>query len=274
MKLNMILLYLLVAAAYVAGAMLEWRRLGRVEGGDHEPATPLARWLPLLAIAGHAILITRVVFASDGLDLSLPNALSAVAGMVALFAWVGAQSRALPGVGAIALVVAAFAALLPAAFPNPHRFSISDEPWAALHIAVALVALSLLIVAGLEALLLMGVERRLHRGLPDPTGGTMPPLLTMERFLFRLVGVGYALLTVTMLSGIFFSEQVFGKPLTFTHKIVFSVLGWLVFGVFLVGRQWYGWRGRKALVWILSGSILLLVAYLGSKFVLEVLLKR
>ena len=102
----------------------------------------------------------------------------------------------------------------------------------------------------------------------------MPPLLTMERFLFRLVGVGYTLLTVTMLSGIFFSEQVFGKPLTFTHKIVFSVLGWMVFGVFLVGRQWYGWRGRKALVWILSGSILLLLAYLGSKFVLEVLLKR
>lgn len=270
----MILLYLAIAAAYLVSALLEWRLLGDPQGANGPQAASIARWLPLVAIAGHALLIFKVVFASDGLDLSLPNALSAVAGTVALFAWLGSQSRALPGVAAIALLVAALAVLLPAAFPNPHRFSITDEPWAALHIAVALVAFSLLIVAGLQAMLLMGLERRLHRGLPDTAAGAMPPLLTLERFLFRLVGVGYVLLTVTMLSGIFFSEQLFGKPLTFTHKVVFSVLGWLVFGAFLIGRQRYGWRGRRALVWILAGSALLLLAYVGSKFVLEVILNR
>jgi ABC-type uncharacterized transport system permease subunit len=102
----------------------------------------------------------------------------------------------------------------------------------------------------------------------------MPPLLTLERFLFRLVVLGYALLTLTMLSGIVFSEELFGKPLTWTHKVVFSVLGWLVFGALLVGRYRYGWRGKVALRWILVGSVLLLLAYIGSKFVLEAILHR
>jgi ABC-type uncharacterized transport system permease subunit len=66
----------------------------------------------------------------------------------------------------------------------------------------------------------------------------------------------------------------FGKPLTLTHKVVFSVLGWLVFGAVLVGRYRYGWRGKVALRWILVGSVLLLLAYIGSKFVLEAILHR
>jgi ABC-type uncharacterized transport system permease subunit len=79
---------------------------------------------------------------------------------------------------------------------------------------------------------------------------------------------------LTLLSGIVFSEELFGKPLTFTHKIVFSVLGWLVFGAVLFGRYRYGWRGKTALRWILTGGILLLLAYIGSKFVLEAILHR
>jgi ABC-type uncharacterized transport system permease subunit len=143
-----------------------------------------------------------------------------------------------------------------------------------LHIAVALTGYAMLIVAGLQALLLIGLQRRLHRGVAARGAVTIPPLLTLERFLFRLVSVGYVLLTLTLLSGIFFSEELFGKPLTLTHKVVFSVLGWLVFGAVLVGRYRYGWRGKVALRWILAGSVLLLLAYIGSKFVLEAILRR
>jgi ABC-type uncharacterized transport system permease subunit len=82
------------------------------------------------------------------------------------------------------------------------------------------------------------------------------------------------LLTITMASGALFSEEVFGKPFRFTHKVVFSVLAWLVFAVLLIGRHRYGWRGRSALVWVLAGTVLLVLAYLGSKFVLEVILGR
>lgn len=270
----MILLYPPVVTAYLVAAWLEWRRLAHPGESISPGAAAIARWLPVVALAGHAVLISSAVFTGSGLDLSLANALSAVAGLTALFAWLGAWSRALPGVMAIALPVAAIAVVLPLAFANPHRMSLADEPWAALHIAVALAAYALLIVAALQAFLLMSLERRLHRGLATPDAAASPPLLTLEKFLFRLVGVGYALLTLTLVSGILFSEQLFGKPITLTHKTVFSVLGWLVFGGLLWGRQRYGWRGRVALRWILAGSGLLLLAYIGSKFVLEVILHR
>jgi ABC-type uncharacterized transport system permease subunit len=174
----------------------------------------------------------------------------------------------------VALPVAALASWLPLLFANPHRFSFTEEPWAALHIAVALIAYALLIVATMQALMLMGLQKRLHRGLPEPNARELPPLLTMEQFLFRIVGAGFALLTLTLATGIFFSEQLFGKPLTLNYKTVFSVLAWVAFGALLVGRHRFGWRGRTALNWILFGSALLLLAYIGSKFVLEVILRR
>jgi ABC-type uncharacterized transport system permease subunit len=269
-----ILLYLLVPAAYLAAAALEWRRLAPPVGTAPEHSRVLANVLAGAALAGHATLVVGAVFSRDGLDVSLANALSAVAGLTALFAWVGNLAPTLPGVAIVAFPVAALAAPLPALFANPHRFSLVDEPWAALHIAIALSAYALLIVAALQALLLLGFERRLHRALPDRVAEALPPLLTLERFLFRLVGIGYALLTLTLVTGAVFSEQLFGKPLRFQHKVVFSVLAWLVFSGLLFGRYRYGLRGRTALHWILAGTGLLLLAYVGSKFVLEVILGR
>jgi ABC-type uncharacterized transport system permease subunit len=118
------------------------------------------------------------------------------------------------------------------------------------------------------------LERRLHRGLPTADAESTPPLLTLERYVFRLVGVGFVLLTLTVVSGALFSEQVFGKPFTLTHKSVFTMLAWITFGALLAGRWRFGWRGRQAAKWIVTGSVLLVLAYLGSKFVLEVLLGR
>jgi ABC-type uncharacterized transport system permease subunit len=270
----MILLYLPVSAAYLAAAWLEWQRLVQPAHADAHRRAAFAAWLTGGALAGHAILVTGAIVAADGLDLSLANALSAVAGLTALFAWIGSITRSLPGASVVALPVTALAAWLPALFSNPHRFSITAEPWAAVHIAIALIAFALLIVAAMQALMLMGLQKRLHRGLPEANPGELPALLTLERFLFRIVGAGYALLTLTLATGIFFSEQLFGKPLTLNYKTVFSVLAWFAFGALLVGRHRFGWRGRTALNWILFASALLLLAYIGTKFVLEVILRR
>jgi ABC-type uncharacterized transport system permease subunit len=269
----MILLYLLVPAAYLVAAWPEWQRLAQPASQQSPGVVALSRWMPAFALTGHAVLVASTVFTREGLDLSLVNATSAVAGAAALFAWIVGLGGALPGVSAITLPVAALATPLPALLPNPHRFSFADGPLAALHIAVALMAYALFIVAALQALVLLGLERRLHRGLPDPRAGTLP-LLTLERFLFRLLDVGFVLLTITLASGAIFSEEVFGKPFRFTHKIVFSVLAWLTFGALVIGRHRYGWRGRSALVWVLAGTIMLVLAYLGSKFVFEVILGR
>ena len=102
----------------------------------------------------------------------------------------------------------------------------------------------------------------------------LPPLLTMERLLFQMLGAGFVLLTLTVASGVVFSEEIFGRALTFDHKTVFGLLSWLIFGVLLAGRLAYGWRGRAALNGTFAGFAALLLAYVGSRFVLEVMLGR
>ena len=116
------------------------------------------------------------------------------------------------------------------------------------------------------------LEKQLHRGAPMQGGA--PPLLTLEAMLFRTIGAGFALLTLAVFSGVLFSEELFGKPARFSHKTVFGVISWLIFGALLAGRIFYGWRGRTAVRWTLAGFFALVLAYIGSKFVLEVILGR
>ena len=260
----MSLLYVAVAALYGASLWLRPPRVG--------PASSAA--LVTLAVVVHAVTIVRAVFAPDGIDLSFPQALSLVAWLTVVVATLAGLLAKLPAVGNVILPVAALCALLPLAGGAPHRFAYAGETWAAIHIGVALVGYALFTVAALQALLLAGLEKRLHSGITRPESDGTVPLLTLERFLFQLVGAGFVLLTLTIASGLVFSEEVFGQPVTLTHKNVFSVLGWVTFGVLLFGRWRYGWRGRPALYWILAGTALLVLGYLGSKFVSQVLLGR
>ena len=263
-----ILLHVVVAALYLAAA---W--VCRPRDGGTVPAHVLAGAIGV-ALVVHAVVIVRAIVTPDGLDLSFVHALSLVAGLAVLVAWASGALRVLPGVATMILPVAALCAALPALSRTPHRFAYADAPWAAAHISVALVAYALFVVAALQAVVLTGIEQRLHRGAPAASEPATAPLLTLERYLFRLIAIGFVLLTITLVSGILFSESLFGRPLTFTHKNVFSVAGWAVFAVLLFGRWRYGWRGRTALKWIVGGTLLLVLGYLGSKFVLEVLLHR
>ena len=116
-------------------------------------------------------------------------------------------------------------------------------------------------------------ETQIRRGA-DPHSGI--PLLTLERLMFRFVGTGFVLLTATLAVGFLFSQQLYGTAIPFRldHKTAFSLLSWLVFAILLMGRARFGWRGRRAVRVIYIGSGLLLLAYVGSRFVLEVILGR
>ncbi len=135
-------------------------------------------------------------------------------------------------------------------------------------------AYSLFTIASLHVLLMALLERRLHhRTLPQALRG-LPPLLAMETLLFRIIWAGFILLTLTIASGVVFSEELFGRAAKLNHKTVFGVLSWIVFALLLGGRFVYGWRGRVAVRWTLAGFLMLVLAYIGSKFVLEVILGR
>ena len=262
-----ILIHVVAAALYAAAAWTRWPTRQPSPGA-------LAMLLPPLALIAHAAALATSIATPQGLDISLVNALSLVAALCVLVAWVTGFLRTLPGSAAIVLPIAAVASLLPVLLTHPHRFPYAGEPWATAHIAIALLAYAFLLVAAVTALLMNGLERRLHRGLSASDAEATPPLLTLERYVFRLVGIGFVLLTLTVVSGALFSEQVFGKPFTFTHKSLFTILAWITFGALLAGRWRFGWRGRQAAKWIVTGSVLLVLAYLGTKFVLEVLLHR
>lgn len=156
----------------------------------------------------------------------------------------------------------------------------SASPLFQVHLLLAILAYSLLTIAAIHALLMATMERRLHGEAVAAPGrlsfviDRLPPLLAMEGVLFRLITVGFVLLTATLVSGIFFSEELFGRPLRFDHKTVFAIAAWVVFAGLLLGRMVFGWRGRTALRWTITGFAMLMLAYVGSHFVLEVLLKR
>ncbi len=160
--------------------------------------------------------------------------------------------------------------LLAAAFPGA-PLHVSVSPWLPLHWALGIASYGLFAAAALHAWLMMRVEHSM-RTAATPQAGL--PLLTLERLTFRFAGAGFVLLSLTLVAGLLFSERLYGQPARWDHKTVFSVLSWVVFAGLLLGRYRFGWRGRKAVRVLYIGSLLLLLAYAGSRFVLEVILRR
>ncbi|MCD0217090.1 cytochrome c biogenesis protein CcsA, partial [Enterobacter hormaechei subsp. steigerwaltii] len=113
-----------------------------------------------------------------------------------------------------------------------------------------------------------------HRRNFSKLAGFLPSLLSLEKLMFQAMWAGFILLTYSVVSGTFFAEAVFGKPMTFTHKTVFGILSWLIYGGLLPKHSMTAWRGEKAAVWTIIGFVSLMIAYMGSKFVLEIILNR
>ena len=145
-----------------------------------------------------------------------------------------------------------------------------------LHEGLAILASSVFVAAFMLALLLWLQARRLHNVREAGVSWLerLPPVLTLERILFAVLWVGFALLTVLVLSGMFFGELVWGRPLVLSHKVLLTLIAWLVFGVLLGGRKFAGWRGLTAVRATIFGFVLLFLAYAGTHFVMDVVLQR
>ncbi|MES2298144.1 MAG: cytochrome c biogenesis protein CcsA [Pseudomonadota bacterium] len=196
--------------------------------------------------------------------------------------WIENRNFALDGLRRLVMPIAALAVMLSYAFPGTLVALQGRPPAFGWHIAIAIAAFSSLTIAAFHAVLMALQQSRLQtRGQMSGLGGwlpaaldQLPALLTMEKLLFRLIGFGFALLTLTVLSGFVFSEQLFGVVLKWDHKSVFTLMSWLLFGALLAGRRLRGWRGRTALGFTLAGFATLTLAYVVSRFVYEVLLHR
>lgn len=263
------LLYALCALAYLGLAAWFWP--GR-------PGCCRTDWLPHLLpvfpLLLHLYLLNEGVFGGEGIRLGFSTSISAVAALTVLTYAAASWRYHLAGVQGFVLAFAGLAVVIEAISPMPHPAAHSAMPVFKLHLAMAFSAYSLFTVAALHALLIALAQKHLHKAVPPAVVAGLPPLLTLEKLLFRMIQVGFVLLTLTLLTGVLFSEEIFGKAVTLNHKTVFGIASWLIFGALLLGRRIYGWRGRTAIYWTLAGFMSLMLAYVGVKFVLEVLLGR
>lgn len=282
--MSTILLHVLAAACYAALAGLVWKSQSRLALapmgglGDPDPgANEAPAWLRatvLVPLALHAATIAADLFDAHAMRFGFGQALSVMLWLAVAIYWIESWFIRLDGLQAIVLPIAAITVLLPAIFPGFELREFTHSIGFRVHLVMAMAAYSLFTIAALQAVFMAVFERRLHAGVVSGPFARMPPLLTLERTLFRLIAIGFVLLTATIVSGGFFAEQVFGRALRFDHKTLFAVVSWLIFAALLVGRYRYGWRGRTALRWVFAGFIMLLLAYVGSRFVLEVILQR
>jgi ABC-type uncharacterized transport system permease subunit len=272
----------LIAVFYGATAALygicAWRILASLRSDETQPPAWVSMLLPL-AILVHAVLLVQAVFTPESMHFGFAPALSATMLVTVAILWVESFFGRIQGLLALVLPFTAVAAVLPGIFPGSPLGEGTNSPLFRAHLLVAILAYSLLTMAAVQGLLMAAMDRRLHHERIDAPGALrfldrLPPLLTMERVLFRLISAGFVLLTLTLATGVFFSEEMFGRPLRLDHKTIFAFAAWFVFGGLLAGRAAFGWRGRKALRWTLSGFGLLMLAYVGYRFVFEVVLGR
>jgi ABC-type uncharacterized transport system permease subunit len=222
------------AAWLMHGAILGWNMVGDPAYFGFAPALSVTFWL---VAAGYAL--------ESHVYPQLPTRMT------------------LSVLGTVAVLLALF-------FPgNP--LSSSATVWMPVHLAFGVASYGLFGTALVHAYFMRRAEARIRLAV-DPQSGI--PLLTLERLTYRFVTVGFLLLTATLVVGVLFGEVVYGHALRFDHKTVFSILSWLTFATLLIGRSMFGWRGKRAVGVLYTGSAFLLLAYVGSRFVMEIILGR
>jgi len=246
----------------------------------------LARIGLLLAIVLHGIALRDMVLQDGNLRVGWALALSAAVWIGMIVFWLESLIIRIDGLQLLLLPTGAIVCLLAAAFPQSQVLAHANDAGLRIHLLIALLAYALVTIAALQAMLMSGLDRRLHFPLSEVSHtGTFrravgrlleaqPPLLAQEQVLFRLIWIAYAALTLTLISGAIVSLSYSGKWLPLDHKSIFTVLSWLTFGILLIGRYVRGWRGRTALRYTLVGFAFVVLAYTGSRFVIEVILQR
>lgn len=262
---------LIAVACYLIGAAVLGLSAYRADAHLDRGGRLAAAAITLVGLVFHAASLLVAQREAPGVALSLGDTASIV-GLVIAAVGVYMMLRSRPA-GAVALLLVIAAALEAGLSRGGRHFSIAQPGWElTFHVAVATAAFAMLTIGAALAAAQAVVDRRLrsHRAL-----GVLrifSPLESLESGCFQAILAGFLLLTLALVSGAFFIENLFAQHLV--HKVVLAMIAWVLFGMLLLGRLRFGWRGRRALRWALSGYALLALAYFGSKLVLETLLGR
>jgi ABC-type uncharacterized transport system permease subunit len=268
-RIDRTLIATLAIIAYLAAGLILAIRLFR--GYEDANLTRiLALGLGFLGVVLHAFPHYQNLVSSTGINLGVFNALSLITWTITLLLLISSISKPVENLGIVLLPLAAIALFLENRYQTVHFITDEVSSGLTIHILVSMLAYSLFTLASVQAVLLAIQDHHLRQRHPGGFIRALPPLQTMESLLFEMIAVGFVLLSLALLSGFAFLENMFEQRLV--HKTVLSIIAWVVFGTLLWGRYRFGWRGQKALIWTLSGFVVLMLAYFGSKVVIELIL--
>jgi len=249
--------------------------------GQHPALAATALALALVLHAGNFVL----PWEDGSFHYGFAKLLSATVWIGVLLVWIESTQVEINRLVSILAPLAIVLVVLPYFFPGVAFDLRTQPPLFVPHLIAGTLAYGVMFLAAMQALLMAAAQHRLHPRRATERAGLLttllargsrplPPLLVLERILFRVIAIGFVLLLLTTVTGIVFSEETFGKPLPFNHKTVFSLIATVFVGLLLAGHWLWGWRGRIAIRLTLGGFVLLLLSYVGSRFVLEVVLRR
>ncbi|TAL46946.1 MAG: phosphohydrolase [Methylovulum sp.] len=261
-----VVLAILSIGMYLASALLIIRHISQ----NNLQRTPI--YLAWAAVCAHTLYTAQAFLHNNGFNFSFFSTASFVAMIVALLLLMAALRKPVEKLGVAVFPIAAVMLGLELGFDDKSQ-ALSTHGWAmSSHILTSIIAFSLLNIAALQAALLAIQDQQLKSHPPRRFIQSLPSLQAMESLLFQMLAAGLFFLTLSLVSGFVFIDDLFAQHLV--HKTVLSILAWIIFSGLLIGRSRYGWRGKTAIQWTVCGFILLLLAYFGSKLVLKLILHR
>ena len=223
-----------------------------------------------LALAAHSFLLYSTMVNPMGINFDFYSSLSLISATITLLILVSSIKHPVDILSIMIMPIAVLMIVLDTIQSSTHIIATGGATGLTFHIMSSIIAYSILGLAAAYAILLSIQNRLLHSHQPGGFVRALPPLKTMESLLFETITVGFVCLSVALASGFIFLDNIFEQQLV--HKTVLSIFAWVVFAILLFGHRFIGWRGRTATRWTLGGFFSLMLAYFGSKFVLEVLL--
>ena len=257
-----------LAAAGLYAGTTAYQALRLAQRGT--PNKNLLRVLGLLALLAHGVSLYLQLITPTGLGLDFFNAASLIAAAVILLTLLASRQIPVENLLLLLFPLGALTTLMAQFAPSGTVQTINEQSGILAHILLSILAYGMLTIAMFQSLLLLLQDHQLKNKHPSGLIKNFPPLQTMESLLFGFLWAGWGLLSLSLLSGWLFVEDLLAQHLA--HKTILSVFAWFVFAVLLWGRQQLGWRGHKAIRWTLAGFCLLMLAYFGSKLVREFIL--
>ena len=263
----MLLISLFILACYSLSAILIFRNSSNAQNAR--------RWLmlspALLGSIVQAILLKQLIYPQAGvINLEFFTASCLISWLVSLQILISSLCRPLETLGIVMFPLSGLASVLAALYPAQQVISIASTPYLQSHILISVIAYSLLMLSALQAITLAYQDRSIRSHHPGGFIRRLPALHDMETLLFQMLGFGFIFLTTSLLTGFFFVDNLFAQHLV--HKTILSIISWIILAILLFGRFKFGWRGKIAIRWTLTAFVFVMLAYFGSKLVLEFIL--